>query len=308
MRRRAGSGIGGLCALVLVAVTGLAGCGRPSGVDGDLANGWPALPEAKVPVPVAAVCYTERTSGTWYGDSDSVPCTDTHDAETVFVGTYSGSAADRTSPPDEGSPDQATAYGQCLKNSADYLGAAYESGNLELLLVQPDDAAWTGGGRWFRCDIVRYKDAGQLTIDDSASSVKDGLRGSQPLVLTCKTVTDDGNGNITAEQFTDCAQPHNSEYAGLFTGPDVAWPSSETTRDNLASNGCEAVVAKFLGFTGSTVDSQYLGWEYSAFNEDQWALGDRTIACSVLGFSGNSSNGARFVGSVKGIKGGKPKS
>jgi hypothetical protein len=101
--------------------------------------------------------------------------------------------------------------------------------------------------------------------------------------------------------------PHNTELAGLFTAPDVPWPTDAKARDDLASHGCQRAVAGFLGFTDGQVDSAYFGWEYERFSEVQWDLGDRTIRCSVLGRKGSSSNGARFVGSVKGIRDKVPK-
>ncbi|GAA2380037.1 hypothetical protein [Dactylosporangium salmoneum] len=38
----------------------LAGCARPPGTDGDLADDWAMLPVAKVPEPVAGVCFDNR--------------------------------------------------------------------------------------------------------------------------------------------------------------------------------------------------------------------------------------------------------
>jgi hypothetical protein len=298
--------IGGLGAALVFVAAGLAGCAStPPGVDGDLTNGWATMPVAKVAVPVVGVCYPDRITDTWIGDFTTVPCTDTHQTETVFVGSYPTGG---TAPPTEGGQDQANAYGQCQKGATAYLGGDYHTGSLELLLLQPSSAAWTGGARWFRCDIVRFSDAHLDTIDRSAGSVKGGLSGSRPLAVTCKTATEDGKGSISSEELTDCAKPHNAELAGLFTPPNLPWQDSETARDDIGSKGCEAVVAKYLGFTGTEVDNQYLGWEYSDFSQHQWSIGDRTIQCFALGFKGDSPNGARFVGSVKGIKGGKPKS
>jgi hypothetical protein len=67
------------------------------------------------------------------------------------------------------------------------------------------------------------------------------------------------------------------------------------------------VVAKFLGLPGSRVASDYMGWMTNGPSEDQWKLGDHTVVCSALGFKGDSPNGARFTGSVKGLKDKAPK-
>ncbi|GIH19336.1 septum formation family protein [Rugosimonospora africana] len=220
--------------------------------------------------------------------------------------SFTGSIAGRSTAPAEDSPSRAVADAQCLTGAADYLGGDYHLGIFDLNLVLPSNAAWSGGARWFRCDLVRYTDA-NATMFGVTNSVKSGLRGSGPLASICRTITDDGHGSLTDEQLADCTQPHNSELAGLFTAPDLPWPSDEQARDDLASQGCQRVVAKYLGFSGGEVDSPYLGWGYESFTEAQWDLGDRTIRCSALGFHGASSNGIRFIGSVKGLRNSKPK-
>ena len=113
---------------------------------------------------------------------------------------------------------------------------------------------------------------------------------------------------IINNNLTDCARPHNAEFAGVYSAPDSAWVDDDQKRDDLASHGCETVVAKFLGFSGDDFTSDYLGWEYERFDKRGWLLGDRTIQCFVLGFKDKSPNGVRFVGSVKGIRNGRPKS
>jgi hypothetical protein len=299
---------GGLIAIVvLIGVIGLAACASPAGVDGNLTNGWPAMPKAKVAVPVAAVCYPSVLDGdTWYGDFTTVPCSGDHGEETVFVGTFTGATASRSTPPGSDSQDRVDAYTQCRKGANDYLGGDYHLGLFDLDLILPSSNAWHGGARWFRCDIVRYTDANETDVARTGS-VKDGLRGSRPLALTCSTVTDDGHGSITDQQVTECSKPHNAEVAGLFTAPDVPWPSDDTTRQNMYNNGCEPVVAKFLGLPGGRVASNYMGWMTNGPSEDQWKLGDHTVVCSALGFKGDSPNGARFTGSVKGLKDKAPK-
>lgn len=297
-------------AVVLVAAFGLSACaGLPPGVDGDLTNSWPAMAQAKVSVPASGVCYHETTTGNAVGDEITVPCTGVHLTETVFVGAFTGADADRSSRPADGTPALANAYSQCRKGATDYLGDDFKMGMLDLDLVLPTGNAWTGGARWFRCDIDRYTDLDYSQLDDNAStSAKDGLRGARPLGVTCLIVTDDGKDSITGQKPIDCAQPHNGELAGLYTAPDVPLPTDKTAAENMASKGCEAVVAKFLGLPGTAVDNPVLGWGYGNFSAERWQLGDRTVRCTALGFKGNSVNGARFTGSVKGIGTRAPKS
>jgi Septum formation len=292
-------------AFVVVAVgaaLALAGCaGLPAGVDGDLTNNWPAMAQPKVAVPEAGRCYADPPKEVWIGDFVTVPCTGRHQSETSFVGTFTGANADRSGPPEAGSQGRVDAFAQCRQATKDYLGDDFLMGRLDLALVLPSAPAWVGGARWFRCDVVQYTDLYNSDIYVDGRSVKDGLRGARPLALTCIVATDDGKNSITDEQPVDCASPHNGELAGLFTAPDVPWQADKTARDDIASKGCEAVAAGYLGLPGGKVTNPVFGWGYDTFTEEQWKLGDRTVRCMVLGFKGKSVNGERFTGSVKGI-------
>ncbi len=178
-------------------------------------------------------------------------------------------------------------------------------GMLRLELVLPTPAAWTGGARWYRCDILRFTNALANQVDTSIGSVRDGLRGARPLALTCYTQTDQSDAT-TGEGRNPCASPHNSELAGLYTAPDIPWPADEKAREDLGFKGCDPVVGAYLGFTSGHDDSPYLGYAISLFDQSQWELGDRTIRCSAIGYKNNSPDNVRFTGSVKGLRDKKP--
>ncbi len=286
---------------ILAAAGVLAGCTSvPPGVDGNLTNNWPAMPVAKVSVPVGGACYESLSSGVSVGDDSTVPCTASHVTETVYVGTFSGADADRSAPPAKGSQALATTFGECRKNATAYLGDDFAMGNLDLDVVLPSAPAWNGGARWYRCDIVHYASLMSSTTEGDTGSVKDGLTGARPLAITCLLVTDDGKNNVTEERPVTCDQPHNGELAGLFTAPDLPWPTDDKARSDLGQKGCEGVVAKFLGLSGGHVTNSVLGWGWDQFAQADWELGNRTIRCTVMAFKGDSVNGARYSGSVKG--------
>jgi Septum formation len=289
-----------------VAALALAGC-APAGTDGNLTNGWAAFPAAKTPTPVVGACYPAAYQPTWKGDfSSAVDCaTKTHETETVFVGGFTGADADGSAPPAAGSDGRRSAFAQCVAAAHDYLGGDWTDAKLTLGLVVPDDAAWHGGARWYRCDVEQYKDSA-LQTRATEGSVKGGLTGARPLAITCITVTDDGKGSVTGWTDVSCDQPHNGEYAGSYTASDAPWPSDVNTRHNLAKSGCESMVAQFLGFSGTTFQSTYLGWLAAGFEEDRWTAGDRTERCYVLAITGNSANTTRILGSVKGLRDGAP--
>lgn len=295
--------------LVMSSLFALDGCSQlPPGVDRDLTNGWPAMPVATVPVPQSGKCYSELVySLDWAISLSPVPCAGPHYSETVYVGTFTGTDSAASTAPGAGTPAQVGAFDQCRRNALDYIGGDFMLGRMNLDLALPGPKAWTGGARWFRCEVTRYTNldnAGEVT--EEAGSVRGGLQGARPLALTCATDTANGGGAITAEQVTDCGQPHNAEFAGLFTAPSSPWLADEG-RHKLAVDGCEGVAASYLGLPGGKMTNPVLGWLADSFDQDQWMLGNRTVRCFVLGFKGSSPNGIRFTGSVRGIGNRTPK-
>ena len=288
--------------VVVLAVTG---CAPPAGTDGDLTNGWPAFPAARTPTPGAGVCYPGGYQPTWHGDFGSaVDCASRpHQTETVFVGAFTG--ADAAAPPAAGSQPLQDAFAGCVAAARDYLGGEWTDARITMGVVVPDAAAWTGGARWYRCDVTQYTDSALGTVA-TAGSVKGGLLGARPLAIGCITATDDGKGSVTRFADAGCDQPHNGEYAGAYLAPAGPWPTGDALT-SLVRTGCESVVAQFLGFSGSTFQSNYLAWMATGFDEDRWTTGDRSERCYVLAITGNTVNDTRILGSVKGLRDGAPR-
>lgn len=287
-----GGWLGG--AVVAVAALALAACGKPAGVDGNLTNGWPAFDKARTPVPVAAACYDKEYSATWYGPFESVPCDQNHRSETAFAGTFTGDDAKRTSPPNTDSPTRKTAYLDCTAKANDYLGGDWHAAYVWLGLVLPSSAAWTGDARWYRCDLFKTDDVEHGTVA-STGSVKDGLRGTRPLAITCIN-TVESKGQVQSESPAGCAQPHSGELAGITTAADVPWPG-ETAAQKQADTACEAVVARYLGFASGRDQNPLVGWLFFWPRQTQWEAGDRTFSCFAYAFTKSK----KMTGSVKGL-------
>jgi hypothetical protein len=96
--------LGAVAALVVVA-----GCGgRPPGVDGNLTNNWPAMPDAKLPVPADHACYalSAPALGLVKLPPPLVDCGAQHNLETIHVAVLTGDDAKADAPPPDGSPVQ----------------------------------------------------------------------------------------------------------------------------------------------------------------------------------------------------------
>lgn len=289
---------------VLVATLALAGCGGlPPGVDGNLTNNWSAMPLPKVAVPVAGVCYPGRYVHVWVGDFTTVDCANMHQVETVFVGTFTGADAQRSAAPATDSPALPAVYTQCQKGADDYLGGDWHTADVWLGLVVPSNAAWQAGARWFRCDMIHRSDPFATSIVDHGS-LRGDLAGARSAAYGCLSTTEDKDRTITAAKPVDCAMPHQAEFAGVYTAPDVPYPSDGTTRDTMLERGCQGVVATFLGLQNvSQWTSSAVGWWGLGWDQDQWKLGDRGTQCFAYAYT----KSGKFVGSVKGIRNQAPK-
>ncbi len=280
---------------LLAGVLMLAGCaGKPAGVDGDLTNQWPAMADAKAPVPEVGVCYDTEYDITVTSPFNPVDCAKTHHTETTYVGAFTGADASRTTPPLSGSAGRRTAFEACMKNTNDYLGGDFHAASVYLGLAMPDSNAWKGGARWYRCDLVQFKDPDN-DIEITTGSAKDGLKGSAPLSFPCVNVVEQGSqyiGDNTPP--VSCSGSHSAEFVGLFTAPDTPWISDTTTRTNTARDACWE---KVYDYVGSKNPSRLIGLIWQNFQQDDWDLGDRTVRCWAY----DEGSTHKFGESVKGI-------
>jgi hypothetical protein len=289
-------------AVALVALA-LGGCGGPPpGTDGNLTNGWPAMPAAQVVVPDSGICYADA-----YGDfakplvtaaigGKAVDCVTTdHDLETAYVGTFTGADAASPAPPADDSAALRDAYSTCETTATDYLGGDWRAALVWVSLVLPPISSWRVGARWFRCDIGHMASpvAGWGII--YTGSVKDGLRGSRLLAITCIATRESADQKILRADPIDCGTPHQAEFVGIYIAPDGPWPNNG---QDLADAGCQKAVAHFLGFSSVAAwNNPTVGWWATAFDKPRWDIGDRSVHCFAYAYTKNKA----FVGSVRGI-------
>jgi hypothetical protein len=279
-------------------------------VDGDLTNGWPRYAPATPFVPGVGEChdYHASTSVVELTSADTLePCRSQRGhREVAYVGRFSGIDADQAEPPAGGSPSRRAAYEQCLPAVNEYLGGDWHGALVEFTLVLPTRESWQAGLRTFHCDLAR-----KLTMFDNAVypgivSVKNGLRGSRPLALSC-AIQDSRYDSVEITMDIACDRRHNAELAGLYSLPDVPWPGDPTRLAPLAESGCREVVARFLGFADarSWRNKEVRMWWASVNGEGpderRWRLGDRTVLC----FAATHSPARLIVGSMKDVGTGK---
>jgi hypothetical protein len=270
----------GIAALLSV-LTLVAGCGNPGGVDGELLDNWQPMgaPTAFAPQPNACHLANFALVGP-RSTYEEVDCKIKHRTETVFVGTYADPAAQADTPPVEGSAGAAAAYRQCDQKTTEYVGGPWRTARLWIGVTHPSEAAWTGGARWYRCEVLEIssiEDDGGLVM--RIGSLKDELRNAaSDLLLTCYAIKLDPAGAIDTMPAASCRAKHNAEFVGVWDAKNLEYPTED---DEWAEfhDGCRSLIADYVGVPDDK-DLQFrTGVVSMPGGEDVWALGDRGVRC-----------------------------
>jgi hypothetical protein len=250
----------------------LAGCASlPEGVDGDLIDGWALPPPAVQWRPLDGRCFDEQpdTVGpTTYAPFD---CAQEHVAETYWVGDLTGPAAAPSSTRDRALP---VAYLECSRRANDFAGGPWRASRLAITAVLPDRPGWSGGARWFRCDINELDTEGKLFA--RSGSLSHALAGASDLRLGCFNPTVSGP-HVRTMAAVDCTRPHHAEFAGLWNAPPIAITKLDTTP--AFARGCLSVIARYTGVPADGMVKYRTGWLGFPGTEAAWDAGDRSVQC-----------------------------
>ncbi|MGR6318659.1 septum formation family protein [Micromonospora soli] len=259
------------------ATLALAGCGAPAGVDRDLADDWPALPRAVAFVPEAGTCHVTVQDVGYLSGYNPVACTTLHRAETLHVGTLTGSDADRSAPPRAGSSGMRTARAECDTQVSKTVGADWRGGRLVVSVVFPSAPAWTGGARWFRCDASEVNSLDDGSVVPRAATLRGALAAGSPLAFGCfnpKLVKDD----IEEMRPVSCTAKHHAEFVGVYQFPDISYAEFERT-SLRAHKACRGLAAKYVKVPNDS-DLQYrAGTIIYHPLEEEWKDGERGVQC-----------------------------
>ncbi|WP_433827571.1 septum formation family protein [Actinoplanes sp. CA-015351] len=292
-RGRRRSGMAAISAAVLLA----AGCGGSGNVDGDLINNWGAMAPATSFLPVAETCHLANfaVSGprSTYEEAD---CSVAHRTETVFIGEYTDAAAETETPPAGTTAGGRAAYRTCDAQATEYVGGPWREARLWIGVTNPSPAAWTGGSRWFRCELVELD-----SIEDDGALVqrKGSLRGAlasdtSGLELTCYAIGLDSAGAIDTMPAADCEETHNSEFVGVWEAPaTAAYPKGGANWDEF-HDGCRTLVAKYAAVPDDADLRYRTGVVSLPGNAEVWAQGDHNVRCYLW------LDGAALTGSLRG--------
>ncbi|GAA2693234.1 MULTISPECIES: septum formation family protein [Actinoplanes] len=273
-----------------------AGCGNPGNVDGDLTNDWGAMAPATGFEPMSETCHLANFAATGpRATYEEVDCSVQHRTETVYVGTYTGSSADAEQPPAESSAAARAAYQICDQKVSTYVGAPWRTARLWIGVTHPSPAAWTGGSRWFRCDVVELdsiEDNGALV--ERQGTLRNALAASSDLELSCYAIKLDDGGAIDTMPPASCGSKHNAEFAGVWEAPsDASYPKGDAAWEDF-HDGCRTVVSAYTGVPNDKELQYRTGVVSLPGNSDVWTQGDRGVRCYLW------LDGAELTSSLKG--------
>ncbi|GLY97040.1 septum formation family protein [Actinoplanes sp. NBRC 103695] len=278
-------------------VVTLAGCGNPGGVDGNLTDGWAAIPAPTGFTPVAETCHLGNYSATGTRAAyEEVDCDLKHRTETVFVGEYQDPAAVADTPPAEGSAGAGAAYRVCDQKTTAYVGAQWRTGRFWIGVTHPSPAAWTGGARWFRCEVLEIssvEDDGGLVM--RLGTVRDALKAAgSGLELGCYAIQLDSAGAISTMPAASCGARHNGEFVGVWDAKSLVYPKTDKQWAAFHT-GCRKLVAAYAKVPDDA-DLQFRSGVVSLpGGEDVWALGDHQVRCYAW------LDGAELTASIRGV-------
>ncbi|MEV0901244.1 septum formation family protein [Actinoplanes sp. NPDC049802] len=272
-------------------------CGTGGDVDGDLTNDWGAMAPATGFVPSAQTCHLSNfaVSGP-RATYEEVDCAVEHRTETVHVGEYTAPASEAAEPPAGTSAGARAAYRTCDEKTTEYVGGPWRHARLWIGVTHPSPAAWSGGARWFRCEVVEL----DSIEDDGALAQRSGtVRGAlaakdSDLLLTCYAIELDDAGAISTMPPTECADKHNAEFAGIWTAPaKVSYPKGDAAWEEF-HDGCRTVAASYVGVPVDGNLRYRTGVVSLPGNADVWAQGDHGVRCYLW------LDGAELTSSLKG--------
>jgi hypothetical protein len=257
--------------VAVVAVLSAAGC-TASGGGADVTAGWPMIAAASPFKPAAGTCHeTLETTGS-VDAYQPVDCKELHVSETFHVGT----AQDAPVAPSVGSAPARQAYAECAAKAVSYLGGPWRGARIAVHLIWPARKGWSGGARWFRCDVTETDLDGQDETGRTGS-LAGALAGKSPLALGCFNPQVDADAVHTMTPVA-CTAKHKAEYVGLWTAPDISYAEQSKDRTRTAA-GCRSVIAKYADLPDDANMQYRSGWISYNPSRTEWQLGERRVRC-----------------------------
>ncbi|MEU6206883.1 septum formation family protein [Micromonospora musae] len=265
----------GVLALAGAVAMLLSGCLRAHGPDGDLVDDWPAMRAPTIFVPATDTCQARVFTVVQASTYQTVPCSHTHLAEAIHVGTFT--AAPSAARPEPGRPSLRAARSECDQRAREVLGGDWHAARVALNIALPSKAAWAGGARWFRCDLSETDSIDNTRPINRTGSLRGAMVGDSPLLHRCfdpKLI--DENLNYMAPVL--CSEPHRAEFVGAYTERDLSWTAFTAAADQVHRR-CMALIAAFAAVPDDSELPYRAGSIFYPPSRREWEEGDRGVRC-----------------------------
>ncbi|MBX7267875.1 septum formation family protein [Micromonospora sp. Llam7] len=262
-------------ALGAVVTTALLGCTRPAGVDGDLVDDWAPVAAPTVFTPASRTCHPQPQDVGYLSAYAPVDCAQPHRAETLHVGTLTD--VDGARPPATGNAGMRTAFDECDRQARTALGGDWRGARIGLIVVFPSPRAWTGGARWFRCDVHELRGLDTPIPVRRTSSLTGSLDGSSPLRHGCFNAETEGD-DVTEMVAVACTARHRVEFVGVWEAPAASY-SAFLKEAGRAHRGCRSRIARFAEVPDDGNLQYRVGTIFYHPSEREWRSGNRGVQC-----------------------------
>jgi hypothetical protein len=276
----------------------LPGCGVPGGTDGDLTDDWAALPATHGFDPQPGVCHRGAEKIGYLTSYAPVDCTQSHQAETVHVGVFPPTYADRSSPPVVDSPALRAMFADCDTHARQFVGADWRGARLSVQVVPPSPEGWAGGSRWYRCDLfvldaldgaTGREHPGDTPVDHTGS-LRGALTRPSPLSYGC---FNENTWYVLIPMA--CDKPHQFEYVGAWTTPLSSLDEVDKYPDR-GYTGCRSVIATYAHLSNDATLRYRTGTTFRAPTKEAWARGDRGIRCFIWPYNRTFTRSLKAAG------------
>ncbi len=254
-----------LAGVVLLAISA---CSKAPGITSQ----WSAMGEPTGWEPKASVCQSEFFVQAFRATYKPIDCTQDHRYETVIVGQFTGDAANLSTPPTAGSPEMKAAWADCDAKTTAFLGGEWRNGKIWIGISVPSNGNWSGGARWYQCQVAAREDLWDGTVS-STKSLKGEFAGDSPLKYGCYQHDKDAQDDTPKA----CNEAHNTEYAGFVT-VSYAWDDLKN-HDTEFFGKCRSAIAKYAGVPDDGMMKYRTGVSIKWPERADWEAGDTSIRC-----------------------------
>ena len=250
-----------LAAAVVAALLGLTGCGSEAPGEETVSVEPPKVGDCRVLEPADIAAATN--------DTEPVPCTEGHTAETFAVGKFTGELAEAAY--DDESLGAAV-YRDCAGRFQKFTGAD-ESLVLRSVLswawFRPSEDAWDEGARWYRCDVVGGTEESPelVALPKTAKGLLLGIPADR--WMACVDAE-----SVDGAVHVPCSEEHTWRAVSTIV---VGKKQDKYPGDRLVEVRSRDFCSDWVGaWMNYPVDYEY-AWTW--FGETEWRAGNRRSIC-----------------------------